>query len=1641
MSSSAEGSSAAPLLPPTRRAAPIDSIASWNSNRGNRPVWRWSSRWNLLIGGVFAATALTAVLTWATTSIGRAPRVCVMLASTDYHANLDLPPNAMGDRAIGRLSAWVTHGEINARRNIRLARPPLELANRSDFERISTDPNAAISLTFLSVHGIHTPQGPALLAADAQSIDDAYPVKDLLAQIARFPEKQNKVLLLDCVHFQSQPSLGILLNDFARQIRDLEDTIRAIPNLVVLISSETHEQSWINPAVGTTNWANAFISAVNGLAEDRDRDGWIDLLEVHDCAAEQTTVWAAKVAQRPQHPWMLPSGEEGANRCRNLGLFPSQNPTIEIPALVSPSNNDRIARWFSRHDQLAAQSLHPAIKSPAIWPRFERTLLRYEAFERAGCESAADVLSNHLEDLVQILDKPTRIESVACRAGVLAPEMVGFEVTDDLRGKAKKLAALLSEMPTDEAADHWLNVIAAQPSEAQVAFLRRSIIESHADALATAFRTQVTVDRQRLDKAASMVTTITDPLQPIPQLGRVLQFLARDLPSEPLGSVDATRIARFLSLSARCDRIANDGLWWSPQLYRWVSPMIDSTDRQRRFAGDLLIGEAEARQRADVCLDAAETGYAQIDQICSVLIDAQTIVQCGSNQLSRLRELAAASTRDAPQNRQAIPSLYGTLQQIEAIVNGDVATKESQRNAELLHLKDLTQQVTAQIAAVRKRVDAWQSDVLSQQAGCLPDVYAALHTLGSDATTRHAAWESLCRLAASADAGSNSEAVVEHPISLNTIQASAALRGQLSLCVWPAKEFDAMVAGESETRAEVEHRLKIFATDSQWWKALATAGYQIGLREKAARQLTTTPISPQSADEDDQLRNRLECIHRMASTPPFESQQFVTAVWTHGFARFLAWQTERFVADTYWSLSASGPAYYARVAELLSGDIASLHSRTRSPNNPLLSDPSSAVTITLPNGLVWTTQRTDQINVSVRTMDHGAEGFATIWVDATGDLQVTQPTAGQRVCRPLCDLSKMKNAAQATEADGLIVHLERREGTTPASANVQVHGYFRGRRITAPLPVTIAQTPDVHIVQNPKSLGGQIAIRSDAPNHHATDGAITLVLDCSGSMGADRGQVFGPDTKYAHAVTAIESLLKDLPSGVKLSVWTFGQAVGETKTVQPAERSIRRIQAPIVWDPRDRSLRQNLIDAISYPNVEPWNESPLLAAMLAASNDLRDADGVRSLVVITDGADNRIATDGVANPLGLTPEQWLRRQFNGTGITVNVIGFRVDAGDKTATQKQLATVRQLLPPGRFVTADKTSELASALAEMLTVETPIAIRKATSTSADKTHPVATVPISPGDAAASWTPMLDAGLYSVATDGATAPTTIQLSDGEQLILDRSTVGTYSLWPAIDKQFRWCPQRQSGRWTLALAPQPISVPGISARRLVLWADATRGNLAIQRPSELWVEARDGDKAMPIRWQNNSEPSCDGYDLSVQGEVVGQPQFSVWISDRKANSVGALVRNQDFRQLQDLAPASWQLSEGEVRLKSAAIETHTVADRSGTLTPQSCLVLRGSGPRSMALRLRTRGLAFEGQDEQCFTTLGEFTLRQWPVTGDDVQRSLQSVELILVDQVKSDTERAGGKVIFAEPPRRPSVTRRSLSDGGSLAYSGVER
>src|SRR5439155_9153914 len=182
-------------------------------------------------------------------------------------------------------------------------------------------------------------------------------------------------------------------------------------------------------------------------------------------------------------------------------------------------------------------------------------------------------------------------------------------------------------------------------------------------------------------------------------------------------------------------------------------------------------------------------------------------------------------------------------------------------------------------------------------------------------------------------------------------------------------------------------------------------------------------------------------------------------------------------------------------------------------------------------------------------------------------------------------------------------------GPSAERSAVTWRALYRGRRLSQETAVHLHPVAEAILGTAPRPEGAGVAVRAEAnliERYGVAQGALAVVVDCSGSMGPPEGKAMTESTRYRQVTRALRTVLARVPRGTNVSVWVFGQAVGGEKAVGVAERTIERIQSPIRWD---RSKAQ--LDAVmrKLEVLEPWNESPIVRAMFAAKADLDRAAG------------------------------------------------------------------------------------------------------------------------------------------------------------------------------------------------------------------------------------------------------------------------------------------------------------------------------------------------------------------------------------------------------------------------------------------------
>jgi hypothetical protein len=361
-------------------------------------------------------------------------------------------------------------------------------------------------------------------------------------------------------------------------------------------------------------------------------------------------------------------------------------------------------------------------------------------------------------------------------------------------------------------------------------------------------------------------------------------------------------------------------------------------------------------------------------------------------------------------------------------------------------------------------------------------------------------------------------------------------------------------------------------------------------------------------------------------------------------------------------------------------------------------------------------------------LDRGAvpAGYPVAWLTASPGLRYA---AGRQVL----DLKKeaTKQLTFALEPPAVAdpnKRVERLESTLEVR--------FRGKRQPVATKVNVYLRPDVVWSKPEPPPEAGIAVRASKEIHDRfapRNGAIAIVLDCSGSMSPwyeasqrpnrqdyinyqqmEYSRFLGKNKrcKYHEATKALGEVLQDLPAGVQVSVIVFSHAVVDADGVpdgrfepRTPEDTIEIIREPQAWNPNQGPA---LIKRLE--RLVPFNETPLVRAIRKAHKYgfPEGHKGFKTLLVLTDGEDNRFDGDTALknlHPGTKSIAEWITAEFKASPVRLNMIGFRVAQGEQEGLTKQFKEALENLPRsgglrGAFYAMDEVDKLKAALARGL-----------------------------------------------------------------------------------------------------------------------------------------------------------------------------------------------------------------------------------------------------------------------------------------------------------------------------------------------------
>ncbi|MFO0947237.1 MAG: hypothetical protein U1D30_15050 [Planctomycetota bacterium] len=1632
-------------------------------DRGRRP--RAVVRFAKVAGTLATFSAVAALLIWVSSWL-RLPRpVALILVGAGYETNLAVPPNVYGWKGLVDLSALAgEHDPLHFWRHglIRLAIGPKQLQRGGDWSKGFTANAEPTVVLFVAAHGGSDRQGAYLLPNDSMGSSapvDRIRLEEVLDQVAKLPAWQNKVLIFDATQVASDWNLGMLNNEFARHLEALDSRIGEIPNLIVIGASGPDQKSWTSDEWQQTVFTHYIIEGLRGAA-DIDSSGRIDAWELHRYTSEAVRdwVWSNRIAL--QTPMLLPQGKSGEERAREMVLAVREGEYVppdpnKIPEYTPPKSLH--AAW-QHCQEINNQTPSPAVFTPHLWRRYRDVLMRYDTLVRQGADvDYGPVLLNQLEELEQAIDQAKILPLVSIQNTLSMPAAAGYgsEMTDSV-------PPLFQQLWTSQPKDYptvWAKMRQNAPN---LPALRLSLYEQ-------LYLRAAESPVENLQKVCDIATVIEDPVYPVPAEIRFVLALNRDLPP-PSGSAPAGDLAQVLKLALNTgllsDRSAlgsrESGFTYTAQINPWLRSLIDAADGQRLLGQDLLfVGDQENLGRARGNLHTAQGIYRDAFERGSTIQRALTVRDRVIPMLPYYcRWVAAIKTpRDVPGG-----SADPLIRLCQNLCKSTDRLLESLRLPELRNSNPISQGSTDDIL----RSVEEQSQIVEGYFQELESRYlevwrefadVSLPSLWSDAEnalsvpyldpdfrmrlithSRRISRQFLIQTAASSRLAP-SVTVADNRAE---VQQSAQRHGLMAMALLGRTWFNETPGTGLENFDQVEHRLNNFLVEEQWWESLAIAGDQIGLRWSgmpAQIDQWSTKFRRGGSDARVTLSRTVDLTRRLPGSAQLAvSKNPVLDLRKLLIGELLLWQAQRTLNQHWFAETENTEPYYRTAGLLYTDDAMNLladfgEQQTVTDMVRALNAPGD-LEFSSPGSLDITSQQETFAEISLRPAA-GANippGYPVVSAQVGANLTLESPAANTRI-RQQVGMNPTPSEITYSLASPLVTQAEVEMPRSPSvnHSTLTLDGIYRGQRIRRVIDVQLDTIPSTILRQFAPPTTGTLAVRAGAgitQQYGASQGAVTFVLDCSGSMGPPVGQPVDSNTKLVEATTALGSVLSSLPKGTTVSIWIFGESVGPDKTVQDPGRTIRQVVPPTYWDPTDPNQYSRVMNQLTYPAVEPWNQSPIVRSMVYAKEDLERTPGSKTMVVITDGMDNCFESDAQLNPSRKSIPVALTEIFGQSDMEIIVVGFKVEGQEQRKAEEQFEIVKSFRVPGQFHTVDQSTEITDTLSKVLTQRLRYRVETLANVPVPG-QPAEGMEVSSGNANIQWFPGgLPPGAYNLLLYANQWVSKTALINRGDLLLANLVAGgsglTFQRELYTKNAFPWRPAREVSGWRLALLQnQALKNNGLQMLlALEKIPNSEAVTLALEKPAEAWFEvvppANVSNPFVQI-WNYEYGYPAPCWSLNVPswpvtpvGQAPSPPTVKVWWNpDQAPPPAATLLVGADFKTYRDIRQRSLTVDGNAIVVENVRVENHLVETKSGQPRPQSCLVVRVSnGPNAPSppprVSVRIGGISVVGREDRYYAASGTYTLLLWPVTADEAE-AITDLRVYSLADFKNNAERRG--------------------------------
>lgn len=1243
----------------------------WQNPAGGpgSPTSRRMSRLTKLVLAIGAAVAICVTVV-VVVLLFLPPRLpSYFLVGASYDENLALPHNLPGWQAMqeletvakpgssGGLLAWLGSGKRSVKKQDQLK------DETTWAEGLPANQNLVV---FLALHGGIDSKG-AFFFVDDPACRRRLRLPEVLDRLGQKSlAGKKKVLILDPTIMTGRWTCGQLGNDFVRQLKELKENRNKESKdagLYILCASDEGQRSWVSEEWRCSIFAHYVLEGLRGAAADSN--GRVQLKALHDYVHDQVKQWTRDTRNAVQTPILLGPAEdkEGKRAAASLELarvdkkYKAEEPQ-EAPGLPG------LKEAWETFDGLRRNMVPSfAVYTPHLWHQYQETLLRLEQVLRAGDPTGvAKRLQDRLKELERVMDE-SRKPKLTASAGNTLPLSQALGLAQPLR---RDLGDLVVELWRGGDAEMQKKNRERLKKEQDRAENDRKLLNVQlAEYLVQELSSSGRLSKDDLKRAREVLhDDLRLPTGVWPAEAHYLAILERDLatppPSEYLVTALKTRLrAERAALGAVSPGPAGSatGHPYSEQVIVWTRDKVEEGDRERRRGEDLLLasGEDDWRQagqhfqKANEAYRQAESAALMVRKALQLRDEVFDELPAYTQWLARQRRLSENQVELQPDERlKECEQLWQQIYQLAAdLGKGEKADSLEQRADKLRPAFDRIRQVFQSHS--KQLVD---SEVRLQNR--LQQIEDVLMVPFIEADRR---------------------------LELVKLSRQISLELQQSLGKAPAAQADPL-AEKVEEAGQREGRLGLALLGEKYNEnALANlvkAGERLEKLEEDRRQETAKDLHNSLAQPklDGEvgalaLAAQAEQLARQvdgAANTLFDEDRPGPGAACRDLRShdLLLWLLKRTARDHFYPYEPGGTPYYILAGNNFWQDARQLAAtpdqaivRGRQRNADLAKETylkKTGVEVTPPLGglaslqiipLIWT----------ARPQDLDLDGTPVFWFESKGRVKLQSPAPDVRFPRKL--------EKEITLKCEVINPLVGQGAQRPLkNASIALAGRFRGQILDTPSTQAFAPA-DVLVYQYRPSPTAAVAFRA---HPDVSRGNLVIVLDASGSM----YEVNEPwsrtlNCKFHEATRALEGVLKQLPAGTNLSVWVFG---GHKDPAQPNQVRIWQLRKPRPWD---RFQLERLMDEVE--NIQPGDESPIVRTMIQASADLDNTVGPKTMLVLTDGADNK-SGDG--------PSGQLLEHFRDRNILINVVLFRVtDPKERRLAEEQFGVVRNLRPQGRL----------------------------------------------------------------------------------------------------------------------------------------------------------------------------------------------------------------------------------------------------------------------------------------------------------------------------------------------------------------------